>query len=242
MPRFRNAFELFNKMKGKPKIGLLIIATNKYTDFLKKLISSADDFFLTDSNVEYFVFTDHENIDISSEREINIVKTKHKDWPWMTLGRYEIFSSNKEELSKMDYLFYCDADMFFCGSIDDQILSERVSTLHPGFNGGRGTPETNPDSLACVYAFEKMQYFAGGFNGGNSDEYLKMCESLSKNIDVDNDNGITAIWHDESHMNRYFIDNPPTKILGVEYCTPSSSVNKYTKLSALVKNHEYYRQ
>ena len=69
-----------------------------------------------------------------------------------------------------------------------------------------------------------------------------MCESLSKNIDVDNDNGITAIWHDESHMNRYFIDNPPTKILGVEYCTPSSSVNKYTKLSALVKNHEYYRQ
>lgn len=28
------------------KIGLLIIATNKYTDFLQPLISSADEFFL----------------------------------------------------------------------------------------------------------------------------------------------------------------------------------------------------
>ena len=46
-------------MKEKPKIGLLIIATNKYTDFLNKLISSADDFFLTDSNVEYFIFTNN---------------------------------------------------------------------------------------------------------------------------------------------------------------------------------------
>jgi histo-blood group ABO system transferase len=86
-----------------------------------------------------------------------------------------------------------------------------------------------------------MQYFAGGFNGGSKHEYLKMSKELSDNIDEDFNNGIIAVWHDESHMNRYFINNPPTKILGVEYCTPSNLINKNTKLSAIVKDHEYYR-
>lgn len=224
------------------KTGLLIIATNKYIDFLPNLIESADKFFLPNNDVEYFVFTDQEDLNLKSDRKITVLKTEHKQWPWMTLGRYKIFNDNKSTLKNKDYLFYCDVDMLFCDTVGDEILSERVATLHPGFNGGRGTPETNPNSLACVYPFEKMQYFAGGFNGGSSDTYLKMCEKLSKNIKTDHDNGVIAIWHDESHMNRYFIDNPPTKILGVEYCTPSNSINKNTKLSALVKNHGHYRQ
>lgn len=242
MPRFRNAFKLFNKMKGKPKIGLLIIATNKYTDFLKNLISSADDFFLTDSNVEYFVFTDTEDIGVSSEREINIVKTNHKDWPWMTLGRYNIFNLHKEELSKMNYLYYCDADMIFVDSVGSEILSDRVSTQHPGLYGRRGTPETNPNSTACVSIFENMQYFAGGFNGGSSEEYLKMCETCSENIKKDESNKITAIWHDESHLNRYFIDNPPTKILDPGYCYGESLRPPFKpRLIALDKDHKEIR-
>lgn len=228
-------------MDARLNVGLLIIASNKYISFLNDLLTTADEYFLQDQNVEYFVFTDHETINTESKRKINLIKTKHKPWPWMTLGRYEIFSNNAECFTSMDYLFYCDADMKFCDTVGVEILSDRVATQHPGYYGTRGTPETNPASLACVFPFEDMQYFAGGFNGGKKSEYLKMSNKLSYNIKTDYINNIIAVWHDESHMNRYFIDNPPTKILDPNYCTPSNQINQSTKLSALVKKHEQYR-
>lgn len=225
------------------KIGLLIIATNKYTQFLQPLIESADSFLLSEHEVTYFIFT-NQDVDIKSNRNIIKVNVDHREWPWMTLGRYKIFTDNSEELSKMDYLYYCDSDMRFVGEVGDEILSDIVATQHHGFFGKRGTPETNNLSLACVFPHEAMQYFAGGFNGGNSKEYLKMSKTISNNIDIDYNNGIIAIWHDESHMNRYFIDNKPTKILDPGYCFfESSDDTRFDKrLLALVKNHSEYQK
>lgn len=225
----------------KKKIGLLIIATNKYIQFLDKLIISADKYFLTNYDVTYFIFT-NKDIDIKSKRNIVKIEVDHKEWPWMTLGRYKIFTENSNILSNMDYLYYCDVDMLFVNNVGDEILSDRVATQHPGYYGTRGTPETNNISLACVRPYEEMQYFAGGFNGGSSSEFLKMSKIISNNIDIDYSNGIIAVWHDESHMNRYFIDNPPTKILDPSYCYPESwNINFDKKLLALDKNHSDIR-
>jgi histo-blood group ABO system transferase len=223
------------------KIGLLIIATNKYIQFLQPLIESADNHFLKNQEVTYFIFS-NKDININSNRNIVKIDVEHKDWPWMTLGRYKIFSENSNILSSMDYLYYCDVDMKFEGGVGDEILSERVATQHPGYYDRRGTPETNPLSLACVFPHEEMQYFAGGFNGGSSQEYLKMANKISENIDIDYSKNIIAVWHDESHMNRYFIDNKPTKILDPSYCYPESwSIPFDRKLLALDKNHSEVR-
>jgi histo-blood group ABO system transferase len=202
------------------KIGLLVISTNKYINFLQPLISSADSFFLKEHDVTYFIFTNQKDIKIDTNRQVIFNYVDHREWPWMTLGRYRIFENNSVILSKMDYLYYCDADMRFVGMVGAEIFGDRVATLHPGYIGRRGTPETNPISSACVYPYEDMQYFAGGFNGGTSTEYLKMSEILSDNIELDFNRGVIAIWHDESHMNRYFIDNRPTLILDPSYCYP----------------------
>jgi len=223
------------------KIGLLIIATNKYTDFLQPLIDSADIFFKP-GNVTYYIFT-NKDIDIKSNREVVKIMIEHQDWPWMTLGRYKIFSNNENILSNMDYLYYCDADMRFVDSVGIEILGDRVATQHPGFYGRRGTPETNPNSLAYVLPHESMEYFAGGFNGGKTSEFLKMSKLLSNNIDTDYSNGIVAIWHDESHMNRYFIDNKPTIILSPSYCYGESmNIPFHKRILALDKNHTQIRQ
>jgi histo-blood group ABO system transferase len=48
-----------------------------------------------------------------------------------------------------------------------------------------------------------------------------MSEKISKNIELDLGDGIIAIWHDESHLNKYFMDNPPDSILGVGFSCPS---------------------
>ena len=224
------------------KVGLLIISTNKYTDFLIPLIESADKFFLRDFEVNYFVFT-NKNIEIKSDRKIHFINVEHKPWPWMTLGRYKIFSDNSHFLSEMDYLFYCDVDMVFVNHVGDEIIGDRVATQHPGHYLTRGTPETNPNSLAFVPYFEKMQYFAGGFNGGRSNLFLEMSKHLDKNIEIDYSKGIIAIWHDESHLNKYLINNKPTIILDPGYC-----YNEFyckgrfvKKLLALDKNHNEIR-
>jgi histo-blood group ABO system transferase len=224
------------------KIGLLIISTNKYTRFLQPLIESADKFFLPKKEVSYFIFT-NKDIEIFSNRKVVKIDVEHMEWPWMTLGRYKIFSDNSDALSEMDYLFYCDVDMRFVDVVGDEILSNRVATQHPGYYDRRGTPETNPLSLACVYDHEEMQYFAGGFNGGTSNEYLKMASHISNNIDIDYSKGLIAIWHDESHMNRYFIDNKPTKILDPSYCCVEQWIDCPfgRRLLALDKNHSEIR-
>lgn len=224
------------------KIGLLIIATNKYTKFLENLIKTADKYFLNGENVTYFIFTNKE-IKLKSDRNINYIKVEHKEWPWMTLGRYEIFTKNFKKLSEMDYLYYCDADMKFENHVGTEILSDRVATQHPGYYGKRGTPETRKESLAYISPSEKMQYFAGGFNGGTSKEFLKMSKVISENIKKDINKKIIAVWHDESHMNRYFIDNKPTKVLDPSYCYGESmNIPFNKKLVALDKNHKEIRK
>jgi histo-blood group ABO system transferase len=229
-------------MKEKQKIGFLVLATNKYTRFIPDLIKGADEFFLRNYEVEYFIFTDDKTLDVDTERKVHIINTEHKPWPYMPMAQYGIFYSNKQSFEGMDYLYYCDADMRFCDHVGPEILSDRVATQHPGLYGRRGTPETNPNSTAYVFMFENMQYFAGGFNGGSHDEYIKMCKTCYENIEKDFENDITAVWHDESHMNRYFIDNPPTKILDPGYCYGESLRPPFKpRLIALDKDHKEIR-
>jgi histo-blood group ABO system transferase len=229
-------------------VGLLLIATNKYISFLQPLIESADNFFMKDYDVTYFIFT-NEDLDITTNRKFVKIDVEHKPWPWMTLGRYKIFSDSHDILNKMDYLYYADVDMLFVSDVGEEILGDRVGTQHPCFVDlipvfkKRGTPETNPRSLACVYDHEPMQYFAGGFNGGTSEEYLKMASSISKNIEIDLENDIIAIWHDESHLNRYFINNQPTTVLSPSYCYGENFNIPYEKkILALAKDHNFYQK
>ena len=222
------------------KIGLLLIATGKYDIFIEPLIESIEKHFFKNHNVYIFLFTD-------SDKEYDYTNTKiiykeHKPFPYPTLERYKTFSKNSELFDDCDYLFYCDIDMLFVDDVDTEILSERVATIHPGFLGKRGTPETRKESLAYVSPKEKLVYYAGGFNGGTKNEFLKMSKHLSENIQKDLDRNIIAIWHDESHMNRYFLDNPPTKVLTPSYCYPESWQLPFKKkLLALDKNHSEIR-
>jgi len=224
----------------KKKIGLLVIATGKYDEFIPPLFKSMKKHFLKDHDVTMFVFSDQ---DIPKKDGLFHIFQKHEEWPYATLKRYHVFDKNKEILSKMDYLFYCDADMLFVNNIGNEILGQLVGTIHPGFyNGQRGTYETNEKSTAFIKSNEGNKYYAGGFNGGSSQEFLKMSEFIKNNIDKDLLNNIIAVWHDESHLNKYFIDNIPTVELCPSYCYPESwDLPFEKKLLALDKNHNQIR-
>jgi len=225
------------------KIGLVVIATGKYDRFIPPLFKSVKKHFMINHEVTMFVFTDQ---DMPKKEGLVSIKHEHEPWPMPTLKRYHTFDNSKEVLSEMDYIFYCDADMLFVSEVGDEILPEGdnglVGVEHPGFYGGRrGTYETNEKSLACINDNEGVMYFAGGFNGGASKAFLDMSATIKERVDKDLENDIIALWHDESHINRYFVDNPPMA-LNPSYCYPESwSIPFDKKLLALDKDHNEVR-
>jgi histo-blood group ABO system transferase len=233
------------------KIGLLNIATNKYLEFIDNLYDSAKNYFLSQEGheISYFLFTNLPN-DIK-RNDVTVIPQEHYPWPGMTLRRYEIFCKNSKILSDMDYLFYCDIDMVFEGYVGNEILGDSVATLHPGYWNAPLhvlSYDRNPVSRAYVAPMCGQHYYAGGFNGGKAANFLKMSETISNNIGEDINKGYVAVWHDESHMNRYFIDNPPSVILDPSYCFPKDAewakehpYRATKKLCALEKDHKVYQ-
>ena len=61
---------------------------------------------------------------------------------------------------------------------------------------------------------------AEGFQGGKTDNFIKAMYAMKQAIDEDLNINYIARWHDESHWNRYLLDNPPTVILDPSYCYP----------------------
>ena len=72
-----------------------------------------------------------------------------------------------------------------------------------------------------------------------------MASTLRDAIEADRANGVTAVWHDESHLNRYLRAHPP-KRLTPAYCYPESGWPHLAHLApvivALDKDHAYFRQ
>jgi histo-blood group ABO system transferase len=214
---FISLFLLLGAHLFADKVGLLIVATGRYDVFVDPLIASARQHFCPNHQVTYYVFTDGV---ISPASDVVQVFQRRVGWPFDTLMRNSMYLQNKELFKDEDYLFALDADMLFLDTVGDEILGERVATLHPGYTmtGSKPTYETNPKSAAFVQEGEASFYFAGGFFGGSQREFIKLIAETSSRIQKDLDNGIIAIWHDESHWNRYCIDYPPQVILSPSYC------------------------
>lgn len=204
------------------KVGVILIATGeKYHKYIIPQINSIKENFKPSEDVTVFLFTDAKYKYTDKQ-----FYCKDLGYPGATLFRFRTMLSQEEELRKMDYLYYMDVDMLVVDKIGEEVLDEFVATEHPGFINRRAIYEDRPTSLACVKNNEGSKYYCGGFNGGSTEKYLKMVKILEKNISIDYDNKITAVWHDESHMNRYLIDNPPTKVLSPAYCYPEPPEDK----------------
>jgi len=231
----------------KYNVALVTIATNKYIQFIEPLYESVKKYFLTDQDVSMYCFTDKE-----PPSGVIRVEQEHRAFPFPTLLRYHIFNKHDMVLKQYDAVFYCDADMLFVDTVGEEILSDITATVHPGFVGQNRmfyAYQRNPISSAFIQLDHGTHYYCGGFNGGF--RYMDMCKAIITLTDRDLKKGICAIHHDESYLNRFLVDYPPTKILSPEYCYPDPN-NKFLidklekfnfkpKLIALDKDHKEIR-
>ena len=242
---------------GPFSVGLVVAAIGTYIVFLKHLIGTADQWFMNSQNVTYFVFTDNpvKVSKVNSKRTIVVLEEKDRGWPHNSMLRFAMIQSYRDKFQDMDFLFCIDVDIRFYDEVDAEALEYRVGTLHPMHYEKRRITlpyDTNPLSTAYVNASEGSYYYSGAFFGGCRDEIYHMSDVIQANILRDSSCGnYTARWHDESHLNRYFIDHPPTKLLSPEYycfrslCdlmpsvrikSPESSVKIKLKSALLVKD------
>lgn len=212
------------------KRAIVTVATGEYKQYVPELVETAQKYF----DCHIYLFTDSPDnfllkneVKIGGYQNMTIIKVPHLGWPKTPLLRWEMFDKNKK-VFKERYIFMLDADTRFMRHIynDESVNGYRVGVLHRNITRYRKdfNYESRVKSTAYVKPDEGEKYYACGFCGGQKEQFLRLVEYMVQNIKQDAENGIRAIWGDESHINRYFINNTPTLTLPPSFMCPETNV------------------
>lgn len=242
--------------KEKFKIAILYIATGRYTVFWESFYRSAEKFLLPCSEKSYFIFTDNQQ-DFKKQKNIFVFQQEKLGWPYDTLMRFEIFLSIKNILKEYDFIYFFNGNTEFLQVISEEDLlplekSENLVLAHQPhmfhLNKKKFTYDRNPKSLAYIPYNLGKNYFTGALNGGKSEYFLEMCEVLNQNICSDLKNKIIAIYHDESHLNKYALNRKDIKVLNpyfskgeLEYWKKDAKLMFADKTHYRFGGHQYLR-
>lgn len=166
------------------------------------------------------------------------------EWPMPTLMRYHTILQQEEKLAEYDYAFYVDVDMLFVNIVGDEILGDRLTgVLQPMYAVRKEfwpPYEPNEKSASYIKRLGKVaevegkarfmpMYFAGGFQGGRTKDWIKAIKEMRKKIDKDLSNNYIPIWNDETVWNSYLFENPDERdiILTPSYTYPDSLIKEY---------------
>ena len=233
------------------KIGILVVGTGNYRHYFPNLYYTMKKRFLKNHEKMFFFFTD---VTEKMPPDVAQIQINRRGFPGDTLLRYHYFCGIDKHLRWADVLYYIDVDSFVNEEVGDEILPDNkglIAVAHPGFYNNRtptaplGTPETRPESTAYISTSEKRPcYWMGGFTGGRTEDFLNLSMTNMKNIDKDLENDIVAVWHDESHLNRYLTSNQENvKTLLPSYGYPESwDLGMPKKILMLDKDHEAIRK
>ena len=167
------------------------------------------------------------------------------EWPMPTLMRYHLFLQQEEYLRNFDYIFYIDVDMRITDWIGEEILGDGLTAAqHPMYalRENLFAPyDPNPNSEAHIrlpgsYIDDgkggkkfRPEYYAGGFQGGKTDVWIKAMKGMRDMIDRDFGINYIPRWNDESIFNSYIFRYPdiPKIVLSPSYIYPDSLIDTY---------------
>ena len=201
-------------------IGWLVIGTNRYRDLAIRCLSTIRANYNGALSSRYLLFTDQP--EACPHDWVETIRVEHEQFPGISLQRYRHFHRHASRLASCTYLFYVDADMEFV-EVGDEILGKRVVVQHPAFVNTPAVDcpfDRNPACRASIPIEHQGPYFQNCFQGGESAEFLRMSRRLARRIRADLRRGVMPLWHDESHMNRYMVEHPPTRVLHPGYAFP----------------------
>ena len=222
------------------KILFLYVCIGKYVVFWKDFFLSVEKYVLTDCEKHYFVFTDSKHIFNENNARIHKIFQRNLGWPGNTLFRYDMFEKQIEKMKEYDYIFFMNANFIVKKTIGHELLpgDKLLAVKHPTIfmKAFEEYPyERNPESQAYIKEGEGEYYVCGGFNGGAAQ---KMIRDINKYTKEDYKKGIVAIYHDESHFNKYILTHE-YKILGPEYAYPEEETLPFDCIALLRDKGRY---
>jgi hypothetical protein len=199
--------------------GLICFATGEYNQYIPSLIASAQEHF----TCHFYLFTDKPE-NYKNYKDVTVIYIDHIGWPATPLLRWAMLYKSRDIFQEV-YLYMIDSEARFMSNIGNSVLDHRVAVLHRNIMRFREefNYERRRESTAYIEPDKGERYYACGFVGGKRSEVFRMADVMSTNIKADIERGIRARWGDESHLNRYFVDNRPTLVLPPNYMCPSKN-------------------
>uniref|UniRef100_A0A2K5EEW9 N-acetyllactosaminide alpha-1,3-galactosyltransferase n=1 Tax=Aotus nancymaae TaxID=37293 RepID=A0A2K5EEW9_AOTNA len=203
------------------------VIISRYTHFVQSFLESAEEFFMRGYRVHYYIFTDDPAaippVPLGPHRLLSTIPIQgHSHWEEISTRRMETISQHiaKRAHREVDYLFCLDVDMVFRNPWGPETLGDLVAAIHPGYYAvprQQFPYERRRVSAAFVADSEGDFYYGGAVFGGQVARVYEFTRSCHMAILADKANGIMAAWQEESHLNRHFISNKPSKVLSPEY-------------------------
>jgi len=226
---------VLDELKGdrKKSIAVLYICTGKYCVFWKDFYLNFEEHFCPDYEKHYFVFSDCLDLDYKDKENVTLKRIDNQPWPLITLLRFDIFLSVENELKAYDYIMFANSNIRCRKVVEaseflpNRDNGEKLTVVqHPGYawcNKIDYPYERSNKSLAYIPWNCGEKYVIGAIYIGERDSFLELSERLSRNVREDLKNRVIAIFHDESHLNRYIIGRKDVKIAGPSYCYPTNT-------------------
>lgn len=192
------------------KVAIALVATGPYNDLLPGALQSIRENLLPRHERRLIIFTDDPHI---TGADVSAYQIPHLKWPCNTLFRYNYLRHAKDELLQADVVMYIDVDMLVATPVElPELLPPGAvyfGVESPWWPPGQGTFETDPRSTAWFdpTGRDTQTYWQACFWGGRAGSVLAMIDMLADRVVEDLDKGVVAVWHDESHLNRFYVEN-----------------------------------
>lgn len=198
------------------RILICFIGTGEYLEFLPQFYEKVMDNFCPDHPKDILVLTDGEIPEVPEN--VILRNIEHKEWPYITLERFKSILDQKEVIQQYDWFVFMDADTIVNQRVEYEDFFDEtkdyIGVQHPcqylnwpphdqqygSFDRTKSRARVGDDDDLSVY-------WQGCLWGGKVPQVLDIIEELDNRIQLDLKDDIIALWHDESHMNKIFIEN-----------------------------------
>jgi hypothetical protein len=210
-------------------IGVYSIFQGVYSALLPEFLENMRTHFLPEHPKTFYIVASDPELCatlLAEETDVNCVVKPNLGWPYGSLYRWNYFRKSFTPSPAISHIFFANANTRCLEALNDDILAPYVAVLHNQYVSDSYesmTFEKNPISTAYVPPEWHFRYFGARFLGATTANFMKMCEVLDENTQIDESNHFIAVWHDESHYNHYInvvLDQRQVKVLGPEYHVP----------------------